>query len=265
MHGITGRSVRRLVSGFLALGGATAVNASIYTWSYTPPNPAQNAAGGQIVSIEAAFNTLTEEFSWYARFGAVPNRPDLLTDAFTLVVSPGPNPKNHPGEMAMAYFDATGGSPRLTIYGYNARNDMSSYFDGSNLTGTQPPDRIATSLNDLANVFADVSIVNHGDGTRTLGFTLDAASINAHLPLYPDPQDPWTGVEFGAFLGVWFHPFAGVTTAYADHYLSSFSWQKQGWLDANYLQTMMIPEPASLGLLALGGFVIARRSQRRAA
>jgi len=245
----------------LALIGASNAIAATHLWQFDPmSNGDHNNAAGTILSSTTTYDDATEVFTWYTTFGAVPGQPSLHTNGFTLAVSPGPNPKNHPGEMALIYFDASHASPILTIYGYNAQNDQTSYRDGSNAGGTQMPDRIFSSLNDPMNILSDLRATKNGDGTWTLGFSIDATSIVHHTPLYPDAVDPWTGMSYGGNIGLWLHPTAGTSSAYTNNYLNSWSSRTQGWLDRNMETTTLVPEPASLGLLLGGGALgIARR------
>lgn len=252
---VTHRSIIAVAAALCATGAA---HAEVRIWNASPQVLAdQSSDGGQVLSVTSTFDTSTNVFTWSATFGAVPGHPELTTDGFTLAVSPGPNPKNHPGELALVYFDATGATPEMTIYGYNALNNFSSYYDGSNQNNTQPPDRILSSLAATATAFLNISAVNNGDGTRTLGFTLDASDVNNHTPLYPDQQDPWTGMAFGEHIGAWFHPMAGVSASYQNDYLSSWSFRRQGWIDCSNQTT--VPEPAAFILLALGGLFSRRR------
>ncbi|MFN0134685.1 MAG: PEP-CTERM sorting domain-containing protein [Phycisphaerae bacterium] len=241
-----------------------AANAATYQWSFDPNVGSVNHAGGTILSVTTTYNDATDELSWYATFGAVPGQPLLRTDGFTLAISPGPNPKNHPGEMALFYFDAVGPTPIMSVYGYNAMNNQTSFNDGSNAGGTQAPDRIFTSQDDPTNVISDIRAIDNGDGTRTLGFTMDATNIIDHLPLHPDAQDPWTGASYGDHIGIWFHQQAGTTRSYnSNGYLTSWGSRKQGWLDRNMETTVLVPEPASIGLM-VGGLIVGAIRRRNA-
>lgn len=259
--------MRKFLNGIAAVSATSmmlaAADAATYQWSFDPNVGDVNHAGGTILSVTTTYNDVTDELSWYATFGAVPGQPSQHTNGFTLAISPGPNPKNHPGEMALFYFDAVGPTPIMTVYGYNAMNNQSSYYDGSNANNTQAPDRIFTSLNDPTNMLTDIRAIDNGDGTRTLGFTMDATNIIDRVPLYPDPQDPWTGASYGDHIGIWFHPQAGTTRSYTNNYLSSWGSRTQGWLDRNMETTVLVPEPASLGLL-IGGLAVGAIRRRNA-
>lgn len=224
---------------------------------YTSPEGiAVNDRAGTIESIATSFDPATGQFSWSATFGGVPGYSWLETDGFTLAITGGSNPKGVDGELALLYFDASRGTPVLTAYGYNTKNNFSSFFDGSKARGRQRPDRIFSSILDGGVDFIDVA---NPDGTHTLGFSLDASAINGHTPRYGNPAD-WTGIEFGEDIGVWFHPISGLSTKYRHGYLKWWWYCTQGWFDgAGQPTTPIAPEPGTLLMLAGGAWVALRR------
>ncbi|MEQ1823329.1 MAG: PEP-CTERM sorting domain-containing protein [Fimbriimonadaceae bacterium] len=235
-----------------------AANAQVKLWNWN--GQGANNGGGTINAITASFNTVTNRLTWRANFGNVPGT-SAKTDGFHLVLSPGANPKGHAGELAILYFDATGGSPKLTAYNYNGFNGNSSYYDGSPQSGNQTPDRIKSSVASLDWVNS-LTVTNEANGTRTLGFDIDATALNIHNPLYPG-NSPWTGAAFGDKLGVWFHTYSGLNTTYSNNgYLSSLSRQCEGWLDLNDQTTQSVPEPASMAALGLGIAAVLRRRKK---
>ncbi len=249
------------VIGALAALAASAGVANAITYSYSRTGGANNSEGGALQSIQSTFNTQTNRFTWTANFS---NR---ITNGFTLVVSPGPNPKGHPGELAILYFDNTNlANPVLTVYGYNAKNDQDSYRDGSNASGTQAPDRIMSSVNS-SSLVNSLSATDTSGGGRRLSFDIDASVINAHFPTYANPAgNDYTGVEYGNNpsnpnrIGIWFHTNAGLSTSYnSDGYLTNWSSPLQGWLDL--ANSTVTPAPGSVALLAIGSLVASRRKR----
>lgn len=250
---------------------AASAQAAVYSWQWTPASTDGTGVGvshkaGRINSVDASFDSNTNRLTWMVNFGDVPNYSWLETEGFTLAINGGPNPKGHAGEMALLYFDASGGTPVLSAYAYNGLNNYLSYDDGSPRNGRQNPDRIVSSL--LGNSWInDLVVRNEADGTRTLGFDIDASIINNHTPNEPGPGGvgEWSGVAFGDTIGVWMHPFAGLDTRYGSfsRYLREWDPKKEGWLDGTDFNT--VPEPGSIILLALGGAsLIARRRKATA-
>ena len=269
--------MRNFIRGAAAGAALTAIvaggaDASVYNWSWQPGDAgAYSNKGGAINWIESSFDSETKQLTWYANFGAVPGSGNLKTEGFTLALNNGPEPKGTAGELGLLYFDASRSSgPRLTIYGYNGRNDHSSYYDGSPSGGTQTPDRILSSLHSSANNWVfDLKSEWNGNGTRTMGFSIDATDIIDHHPMYTGNDTDWTGTQYDEQIGVWFHTFAGLNTSYRSNgYLKKWERSKEGWLDLTYGNTTVtdpVPEPASLllrgGGLGLAG-LIARRRRR---
>lgn len=241
------QSIIRLGACALMFSAVGSANAELFIWNASQSIiNGQNPSGGQVTGITSTFDNVSEVFTWEVHFA-----PGLLSEGFTLAVNNGPNPKGHDGELALFYFDATTpATPRLTAYAYNAKNDATSYKDGSQAAGNQTPDRILTSLDDISGSLLGLSVSDENDGARTMSFSIDASFLNAHNPLYPG-DTPWEGAAFDDLIGMWFHPFAGLSTAYSDEgYLTNWSWKSQGWIDGSNQPT--VPEPASLALLIAG-------------
>ncbi len=226
------------------LTAATAAHAAP-VYSYTYSSGGQNNSAGTPV-INSTFDTNTDAFTWNVSFADGVARD---TDGYWLVVGPGPNPKGHAFEYAMIYFDAsTINNVRVSIYRYNGQNSDNSY--------TNPGDLLASSLiGGPTNIVASASQTG---GTRNFNLSLDATYING---LFGPPGQPdWEGINYGANIGVWFHPLGGLTTAYnANSRLTSFSYARSGWVDLENGVTTLIPTPGSMGVLALGGLVASRR------
>jgi hypothetical protein len=259
-----------------ALAGiATSANADFFRWDYTRgnalPNSGINDNGGRVQSIRAEYDPTSKRFLWDVSYDVSSRN----TNGYWLVVSPGPNPKGHPGELAMIYLDASALgddqtiTPKVTVYNYNSLNNASSFQDGSPAGGIQTPDRIFSSLSPVpVNTVINSSATDLGN-TRRFVLELDASAINAHSPMYPNPNgNDWTGVEFGAHIGVWFHSVAGLNAQYgtdpsaADfNYLTRFDRAHEGWLDGRDFETQLIPAPGAFALMGLGVLVAGRRKR----
>jgi len=257
------RTRTRAAVAALALSGLTAsVSAAmVYDWSWTRAEGAfYSDLGGRINWAESTYDPVGQILSWRSNFGSVPGEPGLLTDGFTVALNAGFLPLGNPGEMAHLYVDASHGDVRLNAFGYNGNDDVTSHRDGSAASGVQEPDRIASSLLDGSWVL-DAFRTVEGDGTATMGFTIDVSAINAHVPVYPG-KGPWTGMAFGPEIGIWFHPLAGSHTAYVDGYLTPKSgFDHQGFFDI-VGASQPVPEASTLALVSfglIGGWFARRR------
>lgn len=245
------------------IASAKSASASLHIWDWTPAstdgsNLGYSDEGGRINSIHAEFDTNTKTLQWLVNFGNVPGHSSWDTDGFTLALNNGPNPKGHAGELALIYFDASHSSPILTAYGYNGQNSISTYYDGSERSGNQFPDLIGGTRS--SSPWVDNLIVRtESDGSRTLGFEIDASSIIGHSPMHPGPGGiaDWFGTGFDDGLGIWMHPFAELDTSYTGGYLSSWSAKKEGWLDGSNFTT--VPEPGTIALLGIGAVTLIRK------
>lgn len=263
-----------------ALGGSLfiAANASavLYSWSFTKNQPGSNYgvnnAGGTIESINASFDTATKRLTYDVLFSGANNTASpLVTNGFWLVINNGPNPKNHPGELAIMYFDAARvfsgqtSTPTMTVYEYNGRNDNSSWNNGD---GDGTPNE-ANDFNGLIFGKNEQSFINsisaadvniNGQTLRRMRFDIDATAIVGRTPSYPDPVDPWYGTGFDQKLGIWFHTAQNFNVGYETSgrgKITSLSIGGEGWLDGTDFMT--VPAPSSVALLGLGGLMIARR------
>jgi hypothetical protein len=253
----------------LTLVVAGSAHADFRRWDFTFGQVPTNPAAGRINTITTEFDADTNRFLWDVSFDV----SSVVTRGFWLAVSPGPNPKGHPGELAIMYFDATNlgddmtVTPKLTIYNYNGIGNSSSFFDGSPTAGTQAPDRIFSSLDaGASSSIMQLSATDTGN-TRRFVVELDASIVQNHTPLYPNPQgDDWTGLAFGSKIGVWFSHFGGLNTAYGTdpanpnhNYLTQWSYTNHGWLDGANFNTQLVPTPGALALVAAAGLLARRR------
>ncbi len=272
-----------VVAGLLLFSSA---HAQSYRYDATAAEVAGSTAyAGQLTGVTASYNAATQRLAWAASFA--PNAHGTTPDGFWLALNDGPNPKGTAGELPIFYFDASKSTgPILTAYGYNGENGNTSYYDGSPAAGTQSPDRIFSSLLSGNGIY-DLTYTRAADGTVTMGFDIDATTVNGYNPINPG-ANPWDGADFNSQVGVWFHPTAGTQTSYASGYLSSFAFSSQGWLDnsnsrANPCSSVSdtdggvpggsdacggspgntVPEPATaaLSLLALPALALLRRKR----
>jgi hypothetical protein len=262
------RRITILTVALLAIAASTkSAFASLHIWDWTPASTdgfgvGYNNDGGRINSIHAEFDSTSNSLQWLVNFGNVPGHSSWKTDGFTLALNNGPNPKGHEGELALLFFDASDATPVLTAYGYNGNNSVSTYFDGAARSGIQTPDLIGgtRSASPWVN---QLTARTEADGSRTLGFEIDASAIIGHTPLHPGPGGlaDWFGIGFDQGLGIWMHPFAALDTSYAGGYLTSWSFKEEGWLDGSGFTT--VPEPGTIALFGLGaiGLIRKRRAQ----
>ena len=238
---------------------ATSANADVYHWDWSAAvdgTAGLNMNGGEYQSVHAEFDSSTNRFLWSVTFS------DQITDGYSLAVNNGPNPKGHAGEMALLYFDATGGDVRVTGYAYNGVNSLNSYYDGSPQGGTQAPDLLFASNGfENASFITAASVMDNVDGTRVMTLEMDASLINGHNPFYPGPDGPseWTGVAFDEMIGLWMHPFKNLDTSY-DQSGALTGWSgSQGWFDGSNFDTTTVPAPGAMALLGMGGMLVGRR------
>lgn len=200
----------------------------IYTFSKDLPPGSKN--GGEIQNVTTEYNEGTNEFS----FSLVIDDPTngKTSEGFTVAINNGPNPKGHGGEMALFYFDASGANPIVTAYAYNGANTQTSWNDGSAASGTQPADKIVSSLN-ANSPFTSITSTIDADGNHVFSFTMDASVIVDHIPTYGNPAD-WTGLTFDESIGIWLHPSADITSSYGqDGFLTSWGYGSKGWYDTS--------------------------------
>ncbi len=264
------RTAARLVAAAgLLFSGATA-SADIFGFSFIAPQPGvvPNNNGGTFHSIFATFDTNNKQLNWTVNFS------DRVTKGYWLVINNGPNPKNHPGELGIYYFDANNvfdgdagtNGIKLTAYGYNGQNASNSWQDGNSaVPGNQPGDLIkgANDTSWIQSIDAQNVVLPGGINGRSLSFTVDATDIIAHAPLYPDAVDPWYGTGFADQLGIWMHPARTFDVGYnGAGGISSFRTGQEGWLDGSHFDTLLIPAPGAAALAGVASILLSRRRRR---
>lgn len=247
----------------LLLPAAAIASASVFEAHYpgfSGGSVGFNNAGGRILAISSKYSDTAQEWTFEARLGFAPGST-RKTDAFTLAINDGPNPNGLPGQLGYFYFDGrSSSSPALTAYVYNGRDTDSSYRDANGDGVTDGGDFIASSQV-TPNFIRDIFVRDEGN-ERVMGFKVNVAGVNAHLPAFPNPAG-YKETKMGNLFGIWFHPRSGSSFTYgSDGKISSFGSQFMGWCDGANIQTVVTPEPASLAALVLGGLVILRRKLR---
>lgn len=246
----------------VALAALTlSAHAVTYRWSFDADNSPQGTAAGRTTAATAYYEQEREYFGYSVTMN--PNSSGQLANGFWLAVSNGPNPKGISGELAIFYFDATTTTPTLTAYGYNGINGNNSFLDGSIQSGTQAPDRIASSLTN-PNLLRSIGVSNNADGSRTMSFDIRGSLINNHTSPYGNAAD-WQGVDFGNKFGIWYHPVTGLRSEYnQEGFLTKFTPHKQGYIDLANETTEAVPEPATMATLGLGVAGLLRRRFKKA-
>ena len=267
---VTGHRLRA-IGACAALAIAAGANADVYSYSYVmgaSGMPSQNTAGGKVEQFTTTFNTATKALTFTATFGPVPGHTSqgLVTHGFWLVLDGGPNPKSHPGSLAIFYFDASNiAAPVMSVYGYNGQNADTSWLDGNPAkSGNQAGDLITGAFN-VTHDIAPPTVTDFTNATgkhRTMSFSVDATSIIKHVPLYPDPSTPWFGTGFGSSIGFWFHPVTTFDASYntTTGAIKSLSVCNEGWVDgSNQCTGKTVPAPGCAALLGLGALAAMRR------
>ncbi len=251
-------SARMMMAAAPVMLAAGTAAASAHQWEWSPGDPGVYAVsnrGGTIAHIDATYDTLGQRLTWEVEFA------DQITRGFTLVLSDGPNPKGHPGQLAILYVDATDlNNFVVTAYAYNGENSADSFKDGN---GTKRGAQRADLIHGAGDTgwIASAGVQGAGDG-RLFALDLVVSAINAHSPRHPGP-DAWEGMAFGEEIGVWMHPYASLRTDYTRRGKLRKWRGAEGWFDGGGFETAPVPTPGpvALGAIALAVGFVRRRGR----
>jgi len=195
-------------------------------YNFSINNPPGGTGAGDIKNVDMSLTDVTKKFTFEMTV-------EPSAEGFVVAVNGGPNPKGHGGEMALLYFDASGtGTPVVTAYNYNGLNVQNSWMDGSSASGTQPADKILSSLSDPF-AFGDIKVTTDANGNKVFSFEMDAGLLQDHAPQYGNAAD-WTGLDFDTSVGIWLHPVSNLQTSYgADGFLTDWDFGSQSFYDTS--------------------------------
>lgn len=192
-------------------------------------------------AIDTTYSDTRNVLTWSSTFTPDP-QGDIPNGAW-LVLSPGPNPKQHVDEYAIFYLD--GEHNRISAYAYNGQNNSRTYED---------PTRFLQAWDNALNIVDDPTT-----GQRTLSFSLDVTNINNARN-----DTDWIGAAFGEKIGIWFHATKDPQATYDALGRLTFFTGSAGWYDKKNKMTTLIPEPTlllGLGLIAGWGVVQRRKGK----
>lgn len=194
----------------------------------------QSANAGLIKGVTIEYNDTTDELFVQVTVKAYYGR---IADGFTIVIddAAGVNYTNAKDKFAIFYFDASGSTPVLNVFGYNTRFDATSYRDSNGYLGSYDPDKVATSLDNSSGWVKDLSVVN-GYNTVVMSFRIDASAINNHDPL--SPYVNWQGAEIGNYASFALDTYDKLYTKYgSDGFLTKWYYCYHGSMDACKIRT----------------------------
>ncbi len=190
-----------------------------------------SAGAGAIQSVSARYAEYDKSFTYTAVIRG------SSANGFAAIVNNGgaPTGTNRDAEF---YMDCGSGSPKVTVYGYNAYNMYTAHSDGSSAGGTQTPDRVASSIND-PDFLRAASCTFDGTNT-TMTFTVDATDINGHVGIHSGVA--WDDPIIGSNIGIWFYPVAGATFTYSGGWVSTLTVPAYGGYDVHSAATTTTTE-----------------------
>ena len=215
---------------------------SIDEYSHVTIDPSGQTEAGRIREIVSVFNRSTKRFTYNLTIEPVDG---MLADGFTTIVNDGPIPREgSTGEFAIFYLDATrDGDTRLSVYTYNGGPSdairVRSFEDGDGDGTPDGGDLIECSEIDPSFII-DLMDEDNPDGSRTLGFTIDATSIIDHDPRFPTAGTDFFGVGFADLIGYWTHPTVVETEYDVDGCLISWDRIKRSWADKEDLPAQFL-------------------------
>ncbi|MBX2799501.1 MAG: hypothetical protein KTR31_17630 [Myxococcales bacterium] len=189
-----------------------------------------NGKAGEFDLVRSTYDSAKETWAFRTEL----SHNGGTTDAFTIAISDGANPKGN-SELALAYVDCTGSltEPNITVYTYNGLNTFTSYEDGNGDGVAGDPDQIVNSQDDDSFVIS--SSCDDDGKVLTVDFVLDVSGINSHVPVFVAKWD-WLGFQHDHNFGIWMHPWEGGSFTYdADGWITAASYAQQGWFDASWL------------------------------
>ncbi|MCB0352913.1 MAG: hypothetical protein KDD64_05285 [Bdellovibrionales bacterium] len=174
----------------------------------------QQGSAGYIRTLLLTIDTTAETFSLTANYEECNG---VLPDGSWLVLSGGPNPKDHAGQFPIIYFDGSHShdNPTLSIYAYNGQNGPTSWYNSGTSGSPLPADRILSNdaNSGSPNFVSDAFVREESDGTRTIHYSINFHEISAFIPHHLNGAE-WEGLTFGDHIGVWYHSLSSLTSAY---------------------------------------------------
>jgi len=216
-----------MISIFATVLLGTPVSATLFSFQ-CPVDCPESDGGGLLTQSEVTFDDVLLDFTWSATYQESNGR---LPDGFWLVVSEGRARNQSEDGLAILYGDGATGRVSAYVYDRDAKRD----------SFTSPALFIATFEGAVS--FTDLS-----NGERQLELALNVSAINSFLP---DPN--WKGVAFDEDIGIWAHASTGTEIVFDDvGQVLDFSKIDDSSYDRANQETVVIPEPGSLMLLAAG-------------
>lgn len=237
-----------------------AASASVHTWNFAAGMPGDYTLpdrGGSVHSIAASFDDFNSRLTWNINFA------DRVTEGFYLVITDGQSPLGQSAQHGVFFFDAydvfdadPSASVVMTAYAYNGAPDHRSWLDGDAQTaGTQAADCIkpATDSGWIFSASAADVLLDGGIPGRSMSFSIDAADIIAHVPMYAAPGANWKGAGFADLLGIRLVPAEVFEVDYdAAGEIEWLGIESFGVFDGRELPTNDIPTPGSAALAMIG-------------